>query len=280
MSIGLRLSKRPSRPPDPIGAATFGFLAGIVATVALILTLRSNNSQSKALAVSTPELEAAAAETLPLETAAKARDSVHAAIAQEPLDPDLEAAKWRIRVGVLEYIEQNAGLWIGKPETKPRADGRIDVVVPISWNIDPEPVIAILNEYFRAIGTRPSRHGLVYYRSAPKARYSNSLFDWLTTQRLTVRVKVASNIQTITLAAGRRCVGSVCRAWGRDRYQIHFAHESGDPALIAAEPGGDREPLVFRGVPADVLETHGVDATVMIESVHDRDRTRERDRIP
>jgi hypothetical protein len=185
--------------------------------------------------------------------------------------PELVQAKRHLSTAVFDYLVQKTRVELGGAEVRDNANGTHDVSVPVSWHVDPAPVMAALNTYFWDVdhgpletrvdfssdfnppvpGTLINRHFNQTHNR--KFAYAEELLDWLSSWQLRVVVGLAGRTGVVTLASGREYFLIKCKGVGRDQYQFQFNHDAGDKTLLFSNTGTERDPVVIANVSASAL---------------------------
>jgi hypothetical protein len=194
----------------------------------------------------------------------------------EPTDPpELARAKRHLSTRVFDYLVQQTRVSLGRAEFRDNPDGTHDVLVPVSWHVDPTPVMLALNEYFWDVdhgpletsvdfssdfnpavpGTSINRH--FNQRHNRKSPYAEQLLDWLSSWQLQIVVTLGARSGVVTLASGREYFLIKCKGVGRDQYQFQFNHDAGDKILLFSNTGAEQDPVRIANVSGTARDALG-----------------------
>ncbi len=215
--------------------------------------------ESAAALVEAPASAASAATEGPL--AAKARRA------------SLDAAQARRDIDELwQTVQRTTRVTLGEPDVKDNGDGTSDILVPVTWTLDPKPLLQTLNKYFWDYEHKPVQAGPVDFTDRmgtpapgiavkglwndPKDQrrpFSAELFAYITSTRARIRVAAGQYSGTLTFAAGRKCfVG--CDDYGHDVFQVQLKNDHDPKVLLAASYADqDQNPVRIAKVPSEAL---------------------------
>lgn len=184
-----------------------------------------------------------------------------------------------------QVIATGTQVSLGTPQIKDNGNGTNDVLVDVTWQLDPKPVLAVLNKYFWEYQHEPLKAGDVDFSShmGRKARgivvrntwnnakdqktpFSVDLLGYVTQKQARIRVTAGKRSGSITIAAGRKCfVG--CEGFGSDQFQIHLDNRKDPKEVLLSGYRGDENPVRIAGVPtAELGEITNISASVEIVS--------------
>jgi len=183
---------------------------------------------------------------------------------------EFEHGKTRIEKDVWGHIKSNAEVTLSAPEFRDNEDGTFDILVTVIWDVDAQPIEAVLNDYFREYNEENIRAGKVDFsdhmgNKAAKgivlARYANSkedqkrpfsekLFLYIASKSIVLTVRADKYSGGLTLAEGRRCFVS-CSGNGNDQYHMHLSNKGATHNIISYS---QQNPIVIKNVPERVLQ--------------------------
>lgn len=182
-----------------------------------------------------------------------------------------------------QVIATGTQVSLGKPQVKDNGNGTNDVLVDVTWQLDPKPVLAVLNKYFWEYRHEPLKAGDVDFSSHmggktrgivvrdawntaqdQKTPFSVDLLNYVTQKQARIRVTAGKRSGSITIAAGRECVVS-CKGFGNDQFQIHLDNRKDPKEVMLSSYRGDENPVRIAGVPtAELGEITNISASVEI----------------
>jgi len=182
-----------------------------------------------------------------------------------------DEAKRDLDFGVFKYLQENLDINLGDPEFRDNGDGTYNVQVMVHWHIDGQPIIDVLNQYFRQYKEKPfeleavdfSDHMGGYALGVKVKKFNNSkeqqllpytyaLYQYLLKPTVKIKVSAGSYSSHITIATSRACSVSCGSTNGDSQYQIHFSNRT-DPKLLILKRR-EQNPVVIENVPATVLQ--------------------------
>ena len=203
----------------------------------------------------------------------------------ERSDQEYQNALHEIQRFVWDYFRDNLEVKVGEPEMRPHENGSYDLLVPLTWQIEPQPVMSVLNRYFHDRSGRPLRAEKVDFRDhmgrnkslgVKVRRYSNNgdqqktpfsrdLFQHLVSTSMRIVVSAGSREGAITIGGGRRCSVS-CRGAGDDQFHLHFSNRDDPKAIIFRGMQGEQNPVIIANLrQADVERIDAIRARVVID---------------
>lgn len=242
-------------------------LVVLVAVGVLRLSKAGREARARVIVPATSaEISEEAAVNEPEPPATIAADS---SLAGKARRASLDAAQARKDIDQLwRTIKEDTRVDLGESDVKDNGDGTSDILVPVTWSLDPEPLLATLNKYFWDYKQKPIAEAQVDFTDhmgskAPgiavsrmwndakdqKRPFSEELLVYLTRQRARIRVNAGKYSGTLTFAAGRECSVS-CGGLGKDMFQVHLRNLA-DPKLLLE--GRDQNPVRIAKVPNAAL---------------------------
>jgi len=192
-------------------------------------------------------------------------------------------ARREVQREIWGYLRANMEVSVGDPEMRPRKDGRYDLLVPLRWQVDPEPVMLVLNRYFHGSSGRRLEAGRVDFRDhmsrdksygvkvrryvndgdRQKTPFSAELYQYLVSRPLRIVVTTGSHEGVVTIASGRDCHVS-CRGVGDSQFHLHFSNRD-DPGAVIFR-GREQNPVVVSGLrQADIEAIDSIQAEVVLD---------------
>ena len=170
-----------------------------------------------------------------------------------------------------QTVQRSTRVTLGDPDVKENADGTSDILVPVTWSLDPKPLLTTLNKYFWDYEHKAIQAGAVDFTNHmgakaqgiavkrlwndakdPKRPFSDELLHYLTRKRARIRVAAGQYSGTLTFAAGRKCFVS-CDDYGHDVFQVHLKNDDPKVLLAASYGDNDQNPVRIAKVPNAAL---------------------------
>jgi hypothetical protein len=169
--------------------------------------------------------------------------------------------------GLWGSIQASTAVNIGEPSVKDNGDGTSDVSVPLTWKLDPTPLLVTLNKYFWDASEKSIQAGKVDFTNhmgpkvpgiivkslwndpkQQKVPFATDLLDYLTQKVARIVVSAGPHRGTITMAAGRKCLVT-CDQVGADQFQIHTSNHDDPSTTLLSGYQQDQNPVLIRNIP-------------------------------
>ncbi|MGK3990798.1 hypothetical protein WME99_47570 [Sorangium sp. So ce136] len=218
--------------------------------------------------------------------AAKASVNLPGSLAELGKQATNDAAQGRKDIDDLwQVIATGTQVSLGAPQIKDNGNGTNDVLVDVTWQLDPKPVLAVLNKYFWEYKHEPLKSGDVDFSGHMRGNargivvrdtwntvqdqrtpFSVDLLHYVTQKQARIRVSAGKRSGSITIVAGRKCF-VVCEGFGSDQFQIHLDNRKDPKKVMLSSYRGDENPVRIAGVPtAELGEITNISASVEIVS--------------
>lgn len=150
-------------------------------------------------------------------------------------------------------------------------DGTADVLVSVSYSVDPEPIRKTLRQYF--VLREKNEHILISSLDDFPLPYSARLFERLLEQQVVIRATVGAYSSYVVIASNEECAG-FCIASGRLGYDIRWAYNDAKGHPLRADMGKHLyTPIVIAKIPlADIKAATKVTVIIDLNQVPEADR--------
>lgn len=163
-----------------------------------------------------------------------------------------ELAKETIQRDLFDYFKHQTKLTLGNPEFRKNTNGTFDVLVPVDWELDKEPLMKALEPLFRlntSTNHRPwySVSIYKYENEGNKAKrpFSEDLQEYIREHVIAIEVKAGDK-------AGYLPIGALGGFFGRENFVMHYKSEPNGNRLINEKY---RNPIVIKGVSEKTLKS-------------------------
>ncbi len=186
---------------------------------------------------------------------------------------DLIQAYLDIDKGVFGYISKNTKIWLDSQQLSKNEDGTYDVSVMLNWDITDQALLGTLNKYFYdesgknivadMVDIGMDHEGKFYGIIIPgssnnlsqnRTLISASVYKYLTSKQVIIKVSIGKKWSPVTIASGRQC-SVTCDGIGDSQYQIQPSNRKNPQNIMFGFGQREQNPVVIKGITMDEFKS-------------------------
>ena len=198
---------------------------------------------------------------------------------------DLIQAYLDLDKGVYGYISKNTKIWLDKQQLIKNEDETYNVSVMLHWDIPEEALLDTLNKYFYnesgkkivadmldfGMNSTGKYYGIIIpglknKLASNKSPMAASLYQYLASKQITIKVSIGKRSSSVTIASGRQCAVTCDGIWD-SQFQIQLSNLKNPQSIMFGFGRGEQNPVVIKGITMDEFKSvKMITTSVEIES--------------